>query len=263
MDGPISHPESSEPASPLPPGPRPGVLGRGGGYQILVEPEVFAATAAAFLARRLTVTGPQGTLSLALSGGSTPGPVYEALARERHPDWDRIDVYFADERVLPLDHPQSNFRLAKETLLDRVGVADARVHPLPTAAPNLDAAARAYGDALPDRLDLLVLGIGGDGHTASLFPHSPALEATERVVRTRAPVAPFDRLTITPPVIRAARLVVVLARGPEKARALQTALREKGSIAECPARLARSGVWILGKDTVATAAPSRPLRVED
>ncbi len=221
-----------------------------GGYHIIADPRVFATTAAAFLGRKLAALVDHGSGSIALSGGTTPGPVYEALARDPHVDWRKIDVFFSDERVVPFDDPQSNYRLARETLLDRVDIPPEQVHPMPAEASDLDAAAREYGESLPERLDLLVLGLGADGHTASLFPESPALLAEDPVVRATAPVEPFERLSISPRVITAARLVVVLARGPEKADALGRALSDESNASECPALLARQGIWILGSDLV-------------
>ncbi|MCG8470212.1 MAG: 6-phosphogluconolactonase [Gemmatimonadetes bacterium] len=222
----------------------------GGGYQIIADPEVFAATAAAFLARKLGGPGVHGEVSIALSGGSTPRPVYRALARDPTVAWPRLQVFFADERVVPFDDPASNYRLARETLLDHVSIAPGRIHAMPAEAEDVSAAAADYGRRLPERLDLLILGIGEDGHTASLFPGSDALTTSRRVTVSRAPVAPYDRITITPAVIASARLVVVLVAGRRKAPALARALAHAGDTRDCPARLARGGIWILGRDAV-------------
>jgi len=222
----------------------------GGGYHIVIDPAGFAATAAAFLGRKLAGLLEHRDATIALSGGSTPGPVYEALAADPSLDWNKIDVYFADERLVPLDDPASNYRLARETLLDRIEIPAGRVHPMPAEEPDPETAAETYAKALPERLDMLILGLGQDGHTASLFPHSVALESEERVTVAEAPVEPRARLTITPSVIASARLVVVLARGRNKSAALKLALADTGAMAECPARLARGGIWILGRDTV-------------
>lgn len=232
--------------------------GGGSGYQIVAEPSVWASTAASFLGRRLASIADRDRITMGLSGGSTPGPVYQALARDPHPPWDRIEIYFADERIVPLDDPASNYRFVREHLLDGVPISASNVHPMPVEADDLAAAAREYGEALPDHLDVLILGIGEDGHTASLFPGSDALMATDPVVLARAPKPPHERMTITAPVILAARQVMLLARGTSKRAAIRRAMSDDGEVPGCPARLARRGVWILGSDAidVAEGAPA-------
>lgn len=222
---------------------------------VVVERAAFANLAA----RRLIVEikrilESQERCSLALAGGSTPRPVYERLAAElpdRDP-WSRIDVFFGDERCVPPADLASNYRMAKEALLDRVPVDPAQVHRMEGERADHDEAARAYEAILPDRLDLLVLGLGDDGHTASLFPDAPSLaETRRRVLAVRAPKAPFDRLTITPPVILDARLTIVLATGADKADALARAMDGRYAPSHTPAQLARAGLWIA--DTRAAA----------
>ena len=220
------------------------------GYQIIVDPDVFTATAATFIGRRIAALTQVRSGSIAVSGGSTPGPIYRQLALHKDIDWSRIDVFFTDERVVPYDDPASNYRLARENLLDRVPIPEEQIHPMPVESRHQDAAARAYGDTLPNKIDILILGIGQDGHTASLFPHSPALKSEQPIARTRAPLPPYERLSITPMVIAAARLRVVLVRGPEKGPALKQALLRNTSWEEWPARMARKGVWILGRDAM-------------
>jgi 6-phosphogluconolactonase len=118
--------------------------------------------------------------------------------------------------------------------------------------PDRDAAARAYEALLPARLDLLVLGLGPDGHVASLFPQSPSLaESRRRVIAVTAPKPPPDRLTITPPVIRAARVTIGLVVGAEKANALARVLDGSEGVDLTPGRLARDGLWLV--DTAAAA----------
>lgn len=230
---------------------RRGVSGAGVGYHIIARPEGFATAAAAFLARKLAATAPDETLSLALSGGTTPGPVYEALARSPYPRWEGIDVWFADERGVSPEDPESNYRLVRETLLDHVPIPAERVHRMPAEREDLDEAARDYERGFPPRLDVLVLGLGTDGHTASLFPGDPAVEERERrIVAVEAPTEPRRRLTITPRVIAEARLLVVLARGEYKMTAVRRALSSSATPSECPGRLARRGVWILDTEAV-------------
>jgi 6-phosphogluconolactonase len=222
---------------------------------VVVERAAFANLAA----RRLIVEirrilESQDRCSLALAGGSTPRPVYERLAAEL-PDraqWSRIDVFFGDERCVPPADPASNYRMAKEALLDRVPVAAPQVHRMEGERADHDEAARAYEAILPDRLDLLVLGLGEDGHTASLFPGAPSLaETRRRVLAVRAPKAPFDRLTITPPVILEARQTIVLVAGAAKAEALARAIDGPYNVNNTPGQLARAGLWIA--DTAAAA----------
>lgn len=191
----------------------------------------------------------RGACSLALAGGSTPRPVHERAAQARRAPWERVTIFFGDERGVPPGHPESNYRMARESLLDRLPVEPARVHRMEAEREDLDDAARRYAALLPDALDVLLLGIGEDGHTASLFPGSEAAaESSRKVVQTRAPVEPRRRLTVTPPVIRAARTRVVLARGASKAAAVQRALDEPGDPADCPARLAAGGHWVLDRE---------------
>jgi 6-phosphogluconolactonase len=224
----------------------------GGGYQIVTRPESFAATAASFIGHKLRAMSEVETISVALSGGSTPGPVYERLAMEPELPWSRTRIFFADERAVPPDDPASNYLLAADTLLSRVPIEADQVHRMEAERPDIHEAATAYDRLLPSRLDLLILGIGEDGHTASLFPGESALsERTRRVLPALAPSEPSQRITITPPVIQLARLVIVLASGSSKARAIRNALAEGAHPSRCPARLARRGVWILDRDAIA------------
>ena len=222
---------------------------------IVVESTDFARVAAARLAaeiRRVLESGAR--CSLALAGGGTPSPVYQRLAAElaSREAWSRIDVYFGDERCVPPEDPASNYRMARESLLDRVALDPGRIHRMEGERADHDAAARAYEAILPARLDLLVLGLGADGHTASLFPEAPSLaETRRRVLAVLAPARPLDRLTITPPVILGARLTVGLVTGPEKAEALARVIAGPYAPSRTPAQLARGGLWIA--DTAAAA----------
>jgi 6-phosphogluconolactonase len=222
---------------------------------VVVERAAFADSAARRLAAEIRrVLETRERCSLALSGGSTPGPVYQGLAAElpdREP-WRRIDVYFGDERCVPPDDPASNYRMAREALLDRVPVGRPQVHRMEGERADHDEAARAYDTVLPERLDLLVLGLGDDGHTASLFPGAPSLaESRRRVIAASAPTSPRDRLTITPPVIRDARLTIGLVTGAVKAAALARVIDGPYDPDRTPGQLARAGLWIA--DTAAAA----------
>ena len=217
---------------------------------VAADAAAMARLAAEWLAGEIRVAVTlRGACALALSGGATPRPAYEALAEGPLEDpvpWDRVHVFFGDERAVPPDHPDSNFRMASEALLRRVSVRAGNVHRMEAEAADADAAADRYARLLPEALDVLVLGVGADGHTASLFPGSPALhERSRRVVPARAPKPPERRLTLTPPVIAAARRILVLAAGADKAEPVARALKAAVTPDEVPARLARDGVWFL------------------
>lgn len=222
---------------------------------VVLDPAAFGSLAARRMAAEIRrVLGSRDHCSLALSGGETPGPVYRCLAAEMpEPEsWSRVEVYFADERCVPPGDPASNYRMVRETLLDLLPAAPAGVHRMEGERSDRDAAARAYEALLPERLDLLVLGLGADGHIASLFPRSPSLaELQRRVLAVTAPKPPRERLTITPPVVLAARLTIGLVVGEAKAEALARALDGPDDADQTPARLARDGLWIV--DTAATA----------
>lgn len=216
----------------------------------VAAPGEFAGVGARLLAgaMREALGGDDGTCTLALAGGSTPLPVYRRLAGAGGIDWSRVEVFFGDERAVSPEHAASNYRGAREALLDRVPIPDHRIHRMPADAGDREAAAEAYGRALPRQLDVLVLGIGEDGHTASLFPGSPALaERHRRVVPVKGPKPPVRRMTVTPPVLRTARRILVLAAGEEKAPAVARALESEVDPGDCPARLARRGTWVLDR----------------
>ena len=209
--------------------------------------------------------GPDGSrsVSVALAGGRTPRAAYVLLARDRRVPWERLDVFLGDERCVPPSSEQSNLRMVREALAERLRpeaihppwppAGDPEPTPAESPAPEaLERAARAYATQLPERLDLLLLGVGADGHVASLFPGSPALGETERrVVPARAPVAPHERLTITPPVIAAARRLLVLVSGADKAEAVARALARTAGPDAPPARLARRATWLLDRASAA------------
>lgn len=193
-----------------------------------------------------------GDRSLALSGGTTPGPIYAALARSAGVPWERIRIFFADERAVPAEDRASNYRLVRETLLERLPVPAAAVLRMEAERADLEEAAARYERLLPRRLDVLVLGIGEDGHTASLFPGSPALaEGTRRVTTARSPSPPTARLTVTPFVLRSARRIFLFARGPAKAAAVREALLGEVDVSSCPARLAGGGTWVIDAEAAA------------
>jgi len=191
----------------------------------------------------------RGTCSLALSGGSTPGPVYEELGESDLAStisWPQLRIFFADERAVPMDHPESNYRLVVSTLLKSHPEALGQTYRMPADAPDRRQAAKQYGRRIPDPLDILVLGMGADGHTASLFPGSAALdEREERVVSVTAPKPPPERMTVTPPVLERARTIVMIVAGAEKASMVAKALSGIVDPKSVPAQLARRAHWLL------------------
>jgi len=224
---------------------------------VAADLDELARRAAAWMAEevRQAVARRRGC-ALALSGGSTPRPAYERLATEPAVPWNVVEVYFGDERAVPPMDPASNYRMAREALIDRVGLRSERVHRMEADDPDLEAAAARYAARLPDRLDVLVLGMGPDGHTASLFPRSPALRETERrVVPATSPVPPIHRLTITPPVIASARRVAVITAGAAKAPVVAQVLQGPWRPEELPAQLAREGTWIIDRAAASALGP--------
>lgn len=184
--------------------------------------------------------------SLALAGGTTPRAAYEALAKIPGIDWSKVSVYFGDERAVPPTHPDSNFAMANGALFERVPLPPTNIHRIVAEDPDQDAAARAYEALLPAHISVLVLGIGEDGHTASLFPGSSALdERARRVLPVIGPKPPPERLTITPPVIEAAELCIMIANGAGKAEPVRRALKDPLDIRTTPSGLARNGTWLL------------------
>jgi 6-phosphogluconolactonase len=187
----------------------------------------------------------RGRASLALAGGTTPKASYEALAGLPL-DWSKVEIFFGDERCVPADHPESNYRMAKAALFDRIVIPTANVHRMQGELADREAAARAYEALLPERLDVVVLGIGEDAHTASLFPGAAALnESVRRVLPVLGPKPPPERLTLTPPALRTAQLCIVLASGAGKADAVRRAFTSDVDVARTPIQLALGGVWFL------------------
>jgi len=225
------------------------------GSVVVADGAALALRAADWVAGRLAEgIAARGTASIALAGGTTPRATYQLLAGDAgaRVSWPAVEIFFGDERAVPPDHPESNYRMAREALLDRVAVDPGRVHRMAAESRDLDRAAADYAASLPAILDVVLLGIGSDGHVASLFPGNGAVtEQERRVVRVNSPKPPPVRLTITPPVIAAAAQVAVLATGAEKAAAVARALEGPDDPAQTPACLARGGTWFL--DSAAAA----------
>lgn len=229
------------------------------GRRVIVAAEVLPETAARHIAQIVeqAVTD-RGRATVMLAGGTTPRAVYRRLAGHRLP-WDRVEIFFGDERAVPPGDPQSNYQMVRETLLHAASIPSNQVHRLPAERPDREAAAEEYARQLPERLDLVILGIGEDGHTASLFPGSSALRETARkVVAVVGPKAPPHRLTVTPPVIAAAVTRIVLASGSGKSAAVARALEGPADPDACPAQLARDGIWIMDH-AAASALHEKPV----
>jgi len=176
---------------------------------------------------------------IALSGGSTPRRAYE-LAAELERDWSGVDAWLGDERCVPADDDRANVRLVRESLAARALLPPA-LHPVDTTLPPVRAAAAYDADLEGVVLELTLMGIGPDGHTASLYPHEPSLDETAaRVVAAPARLEPWvDRVTMTVPMLCSAREVVFLVVGADKAEAARRAFAEPPSQAT-PASLVRS-----------------------
>lgn len=180
---------------------------------------------------------------MALAGGNTPRPLYERLATNTRVDWSRVHIFWGDERYVPAEDERSNFRMARETLLEHVPCPPEQIHPMPTSMADPEDAALSYehtlrtcfGAGIPD-FDLVLLGLGSDGHTASLFPHSPALrEKTRLVVPVTTATEPHVRLTLTLPSLTAARRIFVIAAGADKLAALDRVLAPDAEADRYPA----------------------------
>ena len=211
------------------------------------NPEKLAEAAArAFVEEASKAIAERGRFAVALAGGSTPKATYEALAREHASDvdWPNVHVFFGDERTVPPDHEDSNYRTAREALLDLVPVGS--VHRMRGELPPEEAAAsyeeelRIFFEEDPPSLDLVMLGIGGDGHTASLFPETSALEVVDRlVVANPVPKLDTTRLTLTLPFLNSARQIYFLVAGEDKAEALKEILEGDADPRRYPAKLVR------------------------
>ena len=211
----------------------------------------------------------RGRCSLVLAGGSTPRALYGLLASrfKQEIPWSLIQVFWGDERYVPLIDAKSNYRMAKETLLDHVPCPTANVHPMSTHFASPDAAARDYETTLRTFFagerpcfDLVLLGLGPEGHTASLFPGSPVLaESTRWVSAVSAPADPPTRLTLTWPALTAASNIYVLVSGSNKAQALRHVVGDAPDDQLYPAariRLAEGAViWWVDKEAAGGQLP--------
>jgi len=192
----------------------------------------------------------RGTCSVALSGGSTPRRLFQLLAQAGGDalPWEHVDLWWGDERAVPPDHAESNYRMTREALIDPLGLAASHVHRIAGELADHDAAARTYSRELvtalgsPPTFDIVLLGLGPDGHTASLFPGSPALGETSRWVVANPVTSPLVhgsaiRITLTAPALNAARHIRFLVAGADKAAALAQVVEGARDPARYPAQL--------------------------
>jgi 6-phosphogluconolactonase len=220
--------------------------------------ELFEAAAAEFAAQAAQAVRANGRFTVALSGGSTPKTLYSLLATKPGIPWDKICFFWGDERHVPPDHPDSNYRMANEALLSKVPVRAENVFRVHAEQKDAAAAAVQYEQALKDffhlptgqfpRFDLILLGVGPDGHAASLFPGTSALNENQRlVVANWVPKFNTHRITFTFPVLNAAACVLFLASGPDKAPILHEVL--ENSAAELPSQKIRPAngrlIWLV------------------
>jgi 6-phosphogluconolactonase len=237
--------------------------------QVILQPDapaIFRAAAEEFVRAALAAVQAQGRFTVALAGGSTPKGLYSLLAtdpdlRARLP-WGQIHFFFGDERHVPPNHADSNYRMAREAMLSKAPIAESQVFRIQSELPHASEAARLYEEqlrqffqltpgALP-RFDLVLLGMGPDGHTASLFPGTHALAETERLVVCNW-VGKFytHRITMTAPVLSHAAMVMFMAAGADKAPALKAVLEGPHEPQQLPAQLIRPGngrlLWLVDR----------------
>lgn len=217
---------------------------------IVAAAEHFVATARAAIARR-------GVFHVALAGGSTPKGLYQKLASSPYVeqlDWARVHLFFGDERCVPPTHDDSNFKMARQAMIDHVPIPAENVHRMPTESGEAAEVAVRYAQTIgtvmgDDPFDLVLLGLGPDGHIASLFPDTPALDVTDTLT-TSLYVEKFDswRVTLTYPVINAARQIIVFIAGEAKAQIVHDI--ESHAVDKLPVqRLAPQGeyIWFMDK----------------
>ncbi|HIK38146.1 MAG: 6-phosphogluconolactonase [Geminocystis sp.] len=220
--------------------------------------EEFISFATARLAEKISsAIGNRGICTIALAGGSTPKPVYQKLAEEDLP-WARVHFFWGDERYVPPTHPESNQKMAREALLTHISIPPDNIHPMPTDGNNPVEDAARYEQHLLDffkmtsgfpSFDIVLLGMGEDGHTASLFPHTPALTVEDRLV-TVGNRGDSVRLTFTVPLINHSRCVIFLVAGENKQKALKAVFSPDTDSDEYPAKKIKPEgnlIWIIDK----------------
>ncbi len=253
--------------------------------RVLADAEAISQAAAEELVRAASeAQSARGRFTVALSGGSTPQHLYQLLAGPPYRsqvDWKRVEVFWGDERCVPPDHRDSNYRMARESMLDRLPIPAGQIHRIEAERSDRAAAARDYQATLarvfgidlqggggggqspphappcePPSLDLVLLGMGPDGHTASLFPGTTALNETQQwVVVNSVPKFASDRITLTVPILNRAREVVFLVAGTDKAARLAEVLEGPHDPTRLPSQLIQptSGklIWLVDRAAAA------------
>ena len=224
--------------------------------EVLADADAVARRAAAFIADAArTAAGARGRFVFAVSGGRTPWIMLRALAQEEVP-WEAVEVVQVDERVAPEGHTDRNLTHLRESLLERAPLKPGQIHAMPVAAENIEAAARDYGDVLRNltgpsgRLDLVHLGLGPDGHTASLIPEAPELEIRDAPVAVTGVYQGRRRMTLTYPVLDNARRILWVVTGDDKREML---LRLRDGDAGIPAGRVAAGAAVVVADRAAAA----------
>jgi len=233
--------------------------------RVLTTPqELFEAAAEEVLRAAKEAVEQRGRFAIALPGGSTPKSLFNLLATNARTvmPWDRTFFFWGDERHVPPTDPDSNYRMAEEIMLSKIPVAAGNVFRIPAENPDAAAAAEAYEQTLRKFFqleagrvpvfDLILLGMGPDGHTASLFPGSAGLhEKTRLVIANWVDKLKTSRLTLTLPVLNAARYVAFLVSGTDKAAMLKTVLEENAPAEQYPSKLIRPSdgklIWLVDR----------------
>ena len=242
----------------------PRAAGRGGALHVFADPAALGRAAAARITTAAAdAIAARGRFCLVLAGGETPRQTYSVLAGEAFAgrvDWARIQFFWGDERCVPPDDPRSNYRMARESLLDRISAVPENVHRIHgEEAPAR--AARLYEEQLRDVVpDLVLLGLGMDGHTASLFPgHAAVRELDRRVVAEYVGVVIGWRVTMTPPLLNSARAIAFLVSGTAKAGPLRQVLQGGLPAELLPARAIQPASgrldWLLDAAAASGLAP--------
>lgn len=226
--------------------------------------ELFSAAAEEVVRSAEEAVAARGRFTIALSGGSTPKNLFTLLATNARSTlpWDRMFFFWGDERHVPPTDPDSNYRMADEAMLSKIPVAAGNVFRIPTENPDASAAAEAYEQTLRrffqlgpgafPQFDLILLGMGPDGHTASLFPSTVALQEKSRlVVANWVEKLKASRITLTLPVLNAARCIAFLVSGTDKADALKAVLEGDASGEQYPSKLVRPSdgrlIWLVDR----------------
>jgi len=237
-----------------------------GRLEVLADPAALARHVASWMTELARAS--RGPFRVSLSGGSTPKALYSLLASEafveRFP-WDRVSWFWGDERFVPYDDPESNYRMTREAMLAKAPVPPANIHPVPTDGAPEDAALRyertlqaAYGSDTLDEarplFDVTLLGLGPDGHTASLLPGDPVLAERRHWVAAIAHGRPEVRITMTYPAIESSRHVAFLVAGSEKAKILQTVLAGGSDVPAARLRPIGELIWFADRAAAGEAS---------